>query len=240
MHWHGILHKASQWTDGVPGITSTPIPPGDSYTYSFKADLYGTSWYHSHYSAQYAGGIWGPMIIHGPTNVPYDVDLGPIPLNDFYHRDYHSVVQDVMGTDLSKIRPASDNNLIAGKMNFDCSSVTDGTKCTNDAGLAKFKVASGKTYRMRLINTSAQAIQKFSIDNHTMTVMANDFVPIKPYNTTVVTLGVSRATAWYDRHVLNTCLGRTKNRRSCQGYRKFQWCLLDSFNHTNAILHRTS
>jgi FtsP/CotA-like multicopper oxidase with cupredoxin domain len=39
--------------DGVPGVQQCPIPPGGSFTYSFLADLYGTSWYHSHYSAQY-------------------------------------------------------------------------------------------------------------------------------------------------------------------------------------------
>lgn len=36
--------------DGVPGVTQCPIPPGGTFTYSFVADLYGSSWYHSHYS----------------------------------------------------------------------------------------------------------------------------------------------------------------------------------------------
>ena len=34
-------------------------------------------------------------------------------------------------------------------------------------------------------------MQRFTIDNHTMTIIANDFVPVKPYKTNVVTLGVS-------------------------------------------------
>lgn len=51
---------------------------GSSFVYNFQADLYGTSWYHSHYSGQYAGGLLGPMIIHGPSNAPYDLDLGPV------------------------------------------------------------------------------------------------------------------------------------------------------------------
>ncbi len=61
-HWHGLLQKDSQWMDGVPGIMQCPIAPGQTFTYSFTADLYGTSWYHSHYSAQYAGGLFGPMV----------------------------------------------------------------------------------------------------------------------------------------------------------------------------------
>ena len=40
--------------DGIPGVQQCPIPSGKSFTYTFTADLYGTSWYHSHYSAQYA------------------------------------------------------------------------------------------------------------------------------------------------------------------------------------------
>lgn len=59
--------------DGVPAITQCPIPPGGSFTYSFTADLYGTSWYHSHYSAQYAAGLVGPMVIHGPDVRAYDI-----------------------------------------------------------------------------------------------------------------------------------------------------------------------
>lgn len=54
-HWHGLLQKGTQYMDGVPAVTQCPIAPGASFTYNFKADLYGTSWYHSHYSAQYAG-----------------------------------------------------------------------------------------------------------------------------------------------------------------------------------------
>lgn len=50
--------------------------------YTFRADRFGFSWYHSHYSAQYAAGLLGPMIIHGPTHVDYDIDLGPVFITD--------------------------------------------------------------------------------------------------------------------------------------------------------------
>ena len=65
LHWHGLLQKNSSWYDGVPSIGQCPIAPGEDFTYKFQAGLYGTSWYHSHYSAQYADGLAGPMIIHG-------------------------------------------------------------------------------------------------------------------------------------------------------------------------------
>ena len=179
--------------DGVPAISMCPIAPGGSYTYSFKATPYGTSWYHSHYSSQYVDGTWGPIVIHGPNNVQYDIDLGPVTLNDYYHREESDLLQDVMGTNLTKVRPASDNNLINGKMNFPCGNSTStdpAGPCVNNAGLSKFRFVSGKKHRLRLINTGVAGIQKFSIDNHNMTIFANDFVPIEPYTTNVVTLGV--------------------------------------------------
>ncbi|RMZ81281.1 hypothetical protein DV737_g2539, partial [Chaetothyriales sp. CBS 132003] len=192
LHWHGLLQKGTPYEDGVPGITQCPIAPGETFTYSFLADLYGTSWYHSHYSAQYAAGLFGAMIIYGPPHAQYDEDLGPVLLSDHYHGDYYSILQEVMGTDLSKIAPLSDNNLINGKGIYNCSSVSDNSTCTANAGLSKFKFTSGKTYLLRLINPSSEAIQRFSIDGHALTVIAYDFVPIVPYTTQVVTLGVGQ------------------------------------------------
>lgn len=193
LHWHGFLQQQSEWEDGTPSVSMCPIPPASSYTYTFKATPYGTTWYHSHYSSQYADGTWGPMIIHGPSNVDYDIDVGPVTLNDYYHREEFDILTDVMGNDLSKVRVVSDNNLINGKMNFQCPDSTSNStsgQCVNNAGLAKFNFVSGKKHRLRLINTGVAGIQKFSIDNHNMTIFANDFIPVKPYTTNVVTLGV--------------------------------------------------
>ncbi|EXJ82593.1 hypothetical protein A1O3_06406 [Capronia epimyces CBS 606.96] len=191
LHWHGMLQKGTPFEDGVPGITQCPIAPGETFTYSFNADLYGTTWYHSHYSAQYAGGVFGAMIIHGPVNAQYDQDLGPVLLTDYYHKDYDTIVEEVMGTDLSLIAPSSVNNLINGKGVYDCTLVSNVT-CTPNAGLSKFQFTSGQSYRLRLINAGAEGLQRFSIDNHVLTVIAYDLVPIEPYTTTVVTLGIGQ------------------------------------------------
>jgi len=125
------------------------------------------------------GGLFGPMIIHGPKTVSYDIDLGPVFLTDYYHAQYFDIVESVMQSG-GNPRPSSDNNLINGKMDFDCSTKAagDNTKCTNNAGLSKFKFTTGKTHRLRLINGGSAGLQRFSIDNHTMTVIANDYVPV--------------------------------------------------------------
>lgn len=196
LHWHGFLQKKTPWEDGVPGVTQCPVPPGESFTHQFIADLYGSSWYHGHYSSQYAGGLSGPMVIHGPTDKDqnYDVDIGPVMLSDWYHEEYFKLVQKTMSP-FPAPAFSSDNNLINGKMNFDCSTLKDDpTPCASDAGISVFKFQKGKTHRLRLMNTGAQALQRFSIDGHTMKIIANDFVPVEPYETEVVTLGIGQRT----------------------------------------------
>jgi FtsP/CotA-like multicopper oxidase with cupredoxin domain len=198
IHWHGLLQNRTQFMDGVPAVSQCPIAPGASYTYTFQATLYGTSWYHSHYSAQYNGGALGPIVIHGPKTADYDVDIGPVMLSDWYHADYFSLVNLTMNGGV----PASNNNLINGKMNYPCVNTT--LPCIADAGISKFQFRTGKKYRLRLINVSSEGIQKFSIDGHNLTVIANDFVPIKPYTTSYVTLGVAQRS-----DVIVTATGKT-------------------------------
>jgi hypothetical protein len=36
------------------------------------------------------------MVIYGPSHVPYDNDVGPMLLTDWYHRPYLKVVEQVM------------------------------------------------------------------------------------------------------------------------------------------------
>ncbi|KAK4125200.1 multicopper oxidase [Parathielavia appendiculata] len=195
IHWHGFLQHETPWEDGAPGISQCPIPPRKSYRYEFIASLYGSSWYHAHYSAQYTGGVVGPIVVYGPTKEHYDIDLGPIMLSDWYHKEYFDIVKEMLAPNGSP-RVFSDNNLINGKMHFDCSTVAPGdtTPCVSDAGIAKFRFKTGKTHRLRLINSGGDGIQRFSIDEHTLTVIAEDFVPVEPYNTSVVTLGVGQRT----------------------------------------------
>ncbi|KAK8171366.1 Cupredoxin [Phyllosticta citrichinensis] len=212
IHWHGLLQKETGWEDGVPAVTQCPIAPNDTYVYRFQADLYGTSFYHSHYSSQFLGGAFGPLIIHGPNNADYDIDVGPVLINDWYHSDYYDFVEEVMAGGA----PKSNNNLIQGRMNYPCANTT--AKCTPNAGLSKFAFQTGKRHRLRLINGSGEGLQKFEIDNHTLTVIAQDFVPVVPFTVDYISLGpgqradvVVEATSmpgsavWMRSHLTNDC-----------------------------------
>jgi len=66
IHWHGFYQLNNWRMDGVPGVTQEPIKPGDTFTYTLKADRTGTLWYHCHVNVnEHVGirGMWGPIVI---------------------------------------------------------------------------------------------------------------------------------------------------------------------------------
>jgi FtsP/CotA-like multicopper oxidase with cupredoxin domain len=191
MHWHGFLQTNANHEDGVPGVTQCPIAPGSSYTYTIKAELYGSSWYHTHYSAQYSGGTVGPIVVYGPHESGYDVDIGPVMLMDWYRTNLTTNVGTLMNpiTKGGYKFPPAQSNLINGKMRYPCASTK--LPCMT-AAYPTFNFTSGKNHRLRLMNTGSGAVQKFAIDGHVMQVIANDFMPINPYNTSMIALGVGQ------------------------------------------------
>jgi hypothetical protein len=50
IHWHGLLQHETPFMDGVPSVSQCPIVPGDTFTYRFRADQVGTSWFVSNLS----------------------------------------------------------------------------------------------------------------------------------------------------------------------------------------------
>ncbi|EEH11598.1 laccase [Histoplasma capsulatum G186AR] len=164
IHWHGIRQKYTNQQDGTNGVTECPIPPGGSKTYEFKCTQYGTSWYHSHHTVQYGDGVLGAIVISGPASANYDIDLGEMSIQDWYYRT-------AWQNALLGIPPVADNGLINGTM-------------VNANGGGKYHenvIKKGKSYLLRLINTSVDNYFKVHLDNHLFTVVSSDFVPIMPY-----------------------------------------------------------
>jgi FtsP/CotA-like multicopper oxidase with cupredoxin domain len=69
VHFHGIEQKGTPEYDGVPGLTQTPIQPGDSYTYKWTATQYGSYWYHGHVVGLVSDGLYGAISIQPPNGV---------------------------------------------------------------------------------------------------------------------------------------------------------------------------
>lgn len=85
LHWHGIRQNYTNYMDGVPSLTQCPIAPNDTFTYRWRATQYGSGWYHSHFYVQAWDGVYGAVQINGPATANYDVDLGHLILQDWYH-----------------------------------------------------------------------------------------------------------------------------------------------------------
>jgi FtsP/CotA-like multicopper oxidase with cupredoxin domain len=60
LHWHGV--RLPNHEDGVPYLTTAPIPPGTTHLYKFAVVQNGTYWYHSHSAFQEQIGMNGALI----------------------------------------------------------------------------------------------------------------------------------------------------------------------------------
>ncbi|ORY63280.1 laccase [Pseudomassariella vexata] len=178
IHFHGIRQNWTSEMDGVPSITQCPIAPGDAATYTWRAVQYGTGWYHSHFYVQAWDGVFGGIIVNGPATANYDVDLGHIFLNDWYH----STADELVLKAATGGPPTADNGLI------------NGTNTYNDTMGSRFETTfeAGTRYRIRLVNAAADSHFRFMIDNHTLEVISTDFVPIVPYTTDQVSIGMGQ------------------------------------------------
>lgn len=113
----------------------------------------GTTWYHSHHSAQYGDGIQGAIVINGPATANYDVDLGPVALTETY--DETAWTKNWLALHVA-FPPTPINVLFNGSM----------VNTTGGGRYNTITVTKGKTYRLRLINMSVDTFFVFSMDGH--------------------------------------------------------------------------
>ncbi len=210
IHWHGIRQLNNNINDGSPGVTECPIAPGTNKTYTFTATQYGTSWYvtfvrcpspawwslshsldryHTHVSSQYAYGVTGSIHIDGPASLPYDIDLGPFPISDWYYGSADQLLARVSDTKNPFVpgqpgaSPPSDNILFNG---------TNVNANGTGGAYAKVALTPGKRHRLRLINPSVDNTFTVSIVGHQMTVIETDFVPVQAYSANSLYMGVGQ------------------------------------------------
>ncbi len=189
IHWHGLRQWNTVEMDGVNGVTQCPIAPGENFTYTFQALQYGSSWYHSHYSLQYADGLAGPMTIYGPSSADYDDAIEPILMTDWNHR---SAFQDWAYSPISGGPPPMTNILLNGKGRYNYVDPKHPDLPIGQPERYSKVFTKGRRYLLRLINTSLDTTFIFSIDGHNVTVIGADFVPIEPYNTSSVLIAIGQ------------------------------------------------
>ncbi|CAM8904442.1 unnamed protein product [Rhodiola kirilowii] len=150
--WNGLQHRRNSYQDGVIG-TNCPIPPGGNFTYKLQVkDQIGTFFYFPSTEFHKAAGGFGLIkILSRPLiPVPFDPPAGEFDLliGDWF-RTEHNILKAVM--DSGRRLPFSQGVLINGRV----------------VG-ARFKVDSGRTYRLRIANVGLQNTLNFRIQGHTM------------------------------------------------------------------------
>ena len=188
-HWHGIRQLNSALNDGANGVTECPIPPGSQKTYSFLAAQYGSSWYHSHTSSQYANGVIGTIDINGPASLPYDIDLGVFPISDWYYGaadNIHLRVMDPTNPFIPGVPgspPPSDNIFFNG---------TNINPSGPGGKYAKVVLTPGKRHLLKIVGASVDNVYQISLVGHQFTVIGVDFVPVNAFTTSSLLVGVGQ------------------------------------------------
>jgi FtsP/CotA-like multicopper oxidase with cupredoxin domain len=162
-------------------VTECPLAPEQSKTYTFRATQYGTSWYHSHFSAQYANGVFGLIQINGPASANYDIDLGVFPIFDYY---YFTADDGVHTTMAFPIPPPSDNVLFNG--------TNINPNDPNQGEYAVVTLTPGSKHRLRILNPGIENGFQVSLVGHEFTVIATDFVSVEPFVTDNLFLGIGQ------------------------------------------------
>lgn len=90
IHWHGILLPNKE--DGVPYLTTSPVEPGETYTFTFPLIQSGTYWYHSHTMLQEQSGLYGSIVIH-PAQPEPKLKEYVLLLSDWTDENPHQVMR---------------------------------------------------------------------------------------------------------------------------------------------------
>lgn len=151
---------------------------------------------------KYGVGVAGPLTIHGPSTDFWDNPVDPILMTDW---SYRSAFEDwayslgqttdpTTGIITSNPRPAMKSILLNGKGQYvpTFAEYKDPTFVVNEVPKHTIFFQKGRRHLLRLINTAVDATFIFSIDHHYITVIGMDLVPIVPYRTNSVLIGIGQ------------------------------------------------
>lgn len=224
-HLHGLFYTNNTFDDGAASINVCPIAPGGNYTYRIPVGEkeYGTYWYHSHWSTQYADGVYGPVMLHSPKEdanlTYYDSDRVYV-VTDYYYTDAADLLSTYLVPNNENSEPTPDAGLISGTYSQASNYIT-----FND-NENKYRTATYydpySTYRVRVVNAGFFLPFEFSIDEHKLTLVEVEGTLIEPLETDFVDISVGERYSFF--------LNRTNaDRDSYWVHARFnQFCLADS------------
>jgi FtsP/CotA-like multicopper oxidase with cupredoxin domain len=174
VHWHGL--RLPNAMDGVPHLTQSPIEPGQSFDYRFKAMDAGTYWYHSHVysSEQVERGLYGALIVDEADRLDVDQDI--LLVVD----DWRLLADGTLDTaSLRSMHDAAHAGRIGRHLTI------------NSAPTFDIPVKANERLRLRIINAANARVMTLRLERHAARVMAIDGQPAEPFlaRDSQVTLG---------------------------------------------------
>ena len=163
VHWHGI--RLPNAMDGVPGLTQSPIKPGESFVYEFTPPDAGTFWYHPHSDGlqQLGRGLAGVLIVEEREPVAVDRDIVWM-LQDWRLNSEKQIAAGFGGA-MDAVMSGRVGNLVT----------------LNGSVSGDQPVRARERIRLRLINGALARIMALRFEGHRPLVVATDGQPCEPY-----------------------------------------------------------
>ncbi|WP_408011674.1 multicopper oxidase family protein [Pseudalkalibacillus sp. A8] len=183
IHWHGL--PVPNKMDGIPGVTMNAVQPGDTFEYTFTADVPGTYWYHSHQdgASQVDKGLYGAFIVeqkddNEKPDRDYTLVLDEWMSNSGMSEDMEGMDHsgmDMNGTNSSDEHSQSENGVGGHDMSmYDLYTVNG----KSGESVKPLKVKKGEKVRIRLVNAGFIS-HNIHLHGHEFKVVASDGQPIE-------------------------------------------------------------
>lgn len=212
LHWHGLLLPNLE--DGVPHLTTPPIPAGTERTFEFLLTHAGTYWYHSHTGLQEQRGVYGSIVVEPAPGSPPRADLPRIDhdhvvvLSDWTNNNPDAVMRSLLrGSDWFAIRKNTAQSLLgayrsghlrdflkrerARMLPMDLSDVAYDAFLLNGQPVSRLPARPGDTIRLRVINAGASTYFYLSSAAGPLTIVAADGMDVAPIKQNRLLIGMA-------------------------------------------------
>lgn len=192
VHWHGLAIRNDM--DGVSGITTPEISPGNNFDFDFIAPDAGTYWFHPHSGTQLDRGLYAPFIVDDPHEV-MDYEREWIVILDDWTDGVGKNPDEILAallqgpsdtTSMAGMDMGSMDGMDAGDVTYPMYLINGRPK--NDP--ETFTVKPRERIRIRIINAAADTIFHVALAQHMMTITHSDGFPVTPYDTSLLRIGM--------------------------------------------------
>jgi CopA family copper-resistance protein len=205
LHWHGVF-LPNQF-DGVPYLTTAPIPPGTTHLYKFAIVQNGTYWYHSHTKLQEQSGMYGALIFkkrdaepmkeytlilsEWTNEKPYEVERRLRTANDWYAVEKGSTQSYAEAISKGYFKTKVKNEWKRMKA-MDVSDVYyDKFLANGEPENAAPQFKAGENVKLRIVNGSSSTYFWLQYAGGKLTVVSNDGNDVEPVQVDRMIIGIA-------------------------------------------------